>query len=91
MGHKFTLCVKATDGSCEKALITPDGTVFLPNISIASEGIQYLTLLDYNKKQVVIFLAAKGLHSPIHIKPVPTGTKDLFFSLQMTLPAEKLQ
>lgn len=60
VGHNFTLCVKGTEGSCEKALITPEGTVFLPNVSILSEGIQYLTLLHYNKKQVVIFLAAKG-------------------------------
>ena len=63
-GHNFTLCVKGTDGSCEKGLITPEGIVFLPNISIASEGIQYLTLLHYNMKQVAIFLAAKGGYSP---------------------------
>jgi len=59
-GHNGTLCVIGTDGLCEQALIAPDGTVFLPNISIASEGIQYLTLPHYNMKQVVIFLAAKG-------------------------------
>lgn len=95
-GHKFTLCVKGTDGWGEKAPIAPKGAVFLPNISIASEGIQYLTLLHHNMKQVAIFLAAKGGYSPpplslIHIRPVPTSTKDLFFPLQITLPAEELQ
>lgn len=47
------------------------------------------------KKQVVILLAAKGGHSSsfllIHTRPVPTGTKDLFFPSQITLPAEELQ
>lgn len=78
MGHNFTLCVKGTDGSCEKALITPEGTVFLPNISIASEGIHYFTLLHYNMKQVAIFLAAKGGYSP----PFPLYTSGLSLQAQ---------
>lgn len=55
--------VLTVDRPCEKALITPKSTVFLPSISTASEGFPYLTLLHYNmKKQVVILLAAKGEH-----------------------------
>lgn len=68
-GHNFTLCVKGTDVLREKDVITPKGTVFLPNISIASDGIQYLTLLYYNIKQVTIFSAVKG-----DIPPPPTPT-----------------
>lgn len=55
--------VLKVDWSCEKALITPKSTVFLPRISTASEAFPYLTLLHYNMKgQVVILLAAKGGH-----------------------------
>lgn len=78
-GHNFILCVKGTDGWCEKAPIAPKGAVFLPSISIASEGIQYLTLLHHHIKQVAIFWAAKGGYSP---RPFPLYTSGLSLQAQ---------
>lgn len=64
--------VLTVDRLCEKALITPKSTVFLPSISTASEGFPYLTLLHYNmKKQVVILLAAKGEHFSLFLLYTP--------------------
>lgn len=83
--------VLKVDGSCEKALIPPKSTVFLPQL--LKDFLTHITTLECEEAGCD-FVSCKGRtflpFPPIHTRPIPTGTKDLFFPSQITLPAEEL-
>lgn len=74
----------------EKDLITPKGPVFLPNIFVASEGIQYLTLLHYNVKEVTVFSPPTPPFPYTH-QACPLQAQRIYFSLYKLLHQLKNQ